>query len=227
MIELGLLYSIINILLALVLITGAFIVTRRDLMSLVNTYSMQSLLLALIAVALYLIHESQMLLYLAALTVISKVIVIPHALRWVQGRMSIKRDLEFSYMSSAESMLATLGMTLIVYYSFSRYFHGLGLNSLFYLGSVLGLSLALMGMIVTFTRRKVITKTIGYLTMENGVLLSGIFLAELPMIIEVLIIIDLMMLVLLAAIHAVGIDSSIEDFQAKMRPKNDAMKEDD
>jgi hydrogenase-4 component E len=206
----------IQALLALVLITGAFIVTRRDLLSLVSTYRMQSLLLTLMAVALYGLHASEVLLYLAALTFISKVIIIPSTLNGVQRRMNIRRDTEFAYMSSAGSMLATIAMILLVYYSFSGFLHELSLSGLTYLGSVFGISLALMGMLVILTRRKVITKVIGYLTMENGVLLFGIFIAELPFIIEVLIIIDLIMLILIATILSVGLDGSVEDFQSRV-----------
>ena len=62
-----------------------------------------------------------------------------------------------------------------------------------------------MGMLVIFSRKRIITKIVGYLTMENGVLLFGIFMAELPFIVELLIIIDLIILVILAAVLAFGI----------------------
>ena len=84
-------------------------------------------------------------------------------------------------------------------------------------GAVIGLSLTLMGMLVMFSRRKVITKALGYLSMENGVLMFGIFVTELPFILEVLIIIDLIILVLLTSILAVGLDSSIEEYRKKIR----------
>jgi hydrogenase-4 component E len=208
--------GLIKALLALVLITGAFIVTRRDLLALVSTYSLQSLLLAAMALVLYSENGSPMLLYLAALTIVFKVVVIPNAIRGVQRRMNIRRDLEFAFLSPTGSMLATIVLIILVYYSFSRPLRELSMSSLFYLGAVFGISLALMGMLVTFTRRKVVTKTIGYLTMENGVLMFGLFVTELPFIIEVLIIVDLMILVLLAAILAVGMDSTIEDFQTRL-----------
>jgi len=72
-------------------------------------------------------------------------------------------------------------------------------------------------MLVIFSRRKVITKAIGYLTMENGVLLFGIFVADLPFIIEILIVIDLMILVLLTTILAIGLDSTIEEYHQRLQ----------
>ncbi|MFH0861346.1 MAG: hydrogenase subunit [Candidatus Altiarchaeota archaeon] len=216
MIDTLFLAGLIKALLALVLITGAFIVTRRDLLSLVLTYRIQSILLTVLALVLYGVHASDVLIYLAALTFMSKVVVIPYAVKSVQKRMNIRRDLEFAYLSPSGSMLATIAMILLVYYSFSGFLRELSLSGLTYMGSVFGISLALMGMLVILTRRKVITKVIGYLTMENGVLLFGIFMTELPFIIEVLIIVDLIILVLIATILSTGIDGSIEEFQNRL-----------
>jgi hydrogenase-4 component E len=215
-----------KVLLALVLITGAFIVTRRDFRSMVAVYALQSLMLGILALVMYAENHSPILLGLAVMTIVFKVIAIPYAIRGVQKQMKIKRDVEFEYLSPTGSMMATIALIMLVYYSFSGFVHELSLSTLFYLGSVFGVSLALMGMLITFTRRKVITKTIGYLTMENGVLLFGLFLTELPLIIEVLILIDLVILVLLATILALGMDASIEDFQARLHPFH-GRKEDD
>jgi hydrogenase-4 component E len=87
---------------------------------------------------------------------------------------------------------------------------------MFFPGAVIGVSLALMGMMVIFTRKQMITKILGYLTMENGVLLFSLFVAELPFIIELLIILDLVMLIVLATVLAFGIDTSIDEFHDKL-----------
>jgi hydrogenase-4 component E len=210
--------SLIKALLALVLISGAFIVTRRDLLSLLTTYRIQSLLLVFLALALYVQQASQTLLALALLTLLGKVMFIPNFIRSIQRRMNIRRDIEFAFLTPNGSMLVTIMMILLVHYSFSRFLHELSLSGLVYMGAVFGFSLAIMGMIVTFTRRRVITKIIGYLTMENGVLVFGIFITELPLMIEAIIIIDLVILVLLATVLAIGIDSTIEDFQSRLNP---------
>lgn len=219
MIELNLIEGWIEVLLTLVLITGAFIVTRRDLLSVVSAYRVQSVLLVFIAVLLYLIDESPVLLYLAVLTLVSKVFVIPSAIKSIQKRIGIKRDLEFHYLSPIGSLFASILIFLFVYFLFSILLEDLFQNNkLLYTGAVFGVSLLLMGMVVTFSRKKIITKIIGYLAMENGVLMFGLFLTELPFIIEVLIIVDLVILVLLSAMLAVGIDSSIEEFHKRLHP---------
>ena len=91
-------------------------------------------------------------------------------------------------------------------------------STLFTLGATVGVSIVFMGMIVIFTRKQTLTNVVGYLTMENGVVLFSLFLTELPMLIEILIIIDLIMLTLIATVLAFGIDSTIEEFHARLNP---------
>jgi hydrogenase-4 component E len=130
--------------------------------------------------------------------------------------MPTKRDIEFRYLTPASSILLSALLMFIVYTSFSNVAATLFDDRLFFLGAVIGVSLALMGMMVIFSRSKVVSKIVGYLTMENGVLLFGLFIAEMPFIIEVLIVIDLVMLIVLATVMAFGIDSSIEAFHRRL-----------
>lgn len=208
--------GLIQALLVLIMITGALIVTRKDLFSLLSVYQLQSLFLMFLALTLYEESRNPVLLQMAALTLVSKVILIPHIIKRMQKEINISRDLSFRFLSPAYSLFLTVVLIFFSYYSLSKTLTELTDNKLFYLGAVFGISLALMGMMVTFSRKKIVTKTIGYLTMENGALIFSIFITELPFLIEVLIIIDLVILVLLAAILGVGMDSSIEDFQAKL-----------
>ena len=209
-----------EVLLVLVLVTGASIVTKKDLVSLISTYRTQSTLLALIAMILYVGDGNVTLLYLAILTFTSKAIIIPYVIRKVQREVQIPRDLLFHYISPSASIALSMVFLMLVYASLSKVFSELSLTPLFQLGAVFGITLALMGMMVVFSRKRVITKILGYLMMDNGVVLFSLFIAELPFIIEVLILIDLLIVVLLATILAVGMDSSLDEFQKRLHPFN-------
>lgn len=205
-----------KILFVLVLGTAALIITQRTLTSLFTFYAVQSLLVALIALVLFRENGSLVLLLMALLTIATKVILIPFVLKKIQKSMSIKRDLDFRYLTPISSVLLSTLMIFLVYQVFTRFLSGLSEDKLFSLGAVIGVSLMLMGMLVIFSRKKMITKIVGYLTMENGVLVFSLFISELPLIIEVLIILDLIMLIVLAAVLAFGIDSTIEDFHERL-----------
>ena len=219
--------NLTQILIVLILATAAIIIMKRDIRSLIRTYAFQSLLLAVMALLLFAATGSLTLLYLAIIILVSKVLIIPHFMRLVQKRLNIQRDVKFHFLSPVTSLLVSIVIILFVYLSFSNLLTELNRfnSSLFFLGATVGMSIVFMGMIVIFTRKQTITNIVGYLTMENGVVLFSLFLTELPLLIEVLIIVDLIMLTLIATILAFGIDSTIEEFHARLNPFSRPAKE--
>ena len=217
MIDPSTLQAIIRILLVIVIITAAYIISTRNLITLVTVYAFQSLTLVLMALALYSYEGATVLLAIAVITFISKVLVIPYFIATIQERVRIKRDIQFHYLNPTTSLLVSMALMLFIYIGLSKIMEGTpARESLVFFGAVIGLSLMLMGMMVTFSRKRAITKVLGYLSMENGVLLFGMFVTELPFIIEFLIIIDLIILVMLTTILTVGLDSTLEDYHNRL-----------
>jgi hydrogenase-4 component E len=217
MIDTETLSGVIKILFVCIIITAAYIISTRNLLSLVSVYALQSLTLACLALALYLLRSDPVLLAIALLTLVSKVLLIPYFIATVQERIRIKRDIEFHFISPTSSLIISMALMLVVYSALTRILQGTpARDNLFFFGAVLGISLMLMGMMVMLSRKRAITKVLGFLSMENGVLLFGIFVTELPFIIEFLIIIDLIILVLLTTILTVGIDSTLEDYHKRL-----------
>jgi hydrogenase-4 component E len=206
---------IIKILFVLILGTASSIIMQKTLSTLFSIYGIQSFLIAVISFVLFKETGSYILLVLALLTIVTKVIIIPYMLNKIRVTGALKRDAEFRYLTPVSAILIGIGLIVVVYISFSRVFM-LSQDNLFFLGAVIGVSLALMGMLVIFSRKKVVTKVVGYLAMENGILLFGIFMAELPLIIELLIIVDLIIFILLATVLAFGIESTEDDFRLKL-----------
>jgi hydrogenase-4 component E len=206
---------LIKILFILILGTGSLIIIQKTLSAMFSLYSLQSLLITVIAVVLFIQTGSGVLMALAAISFVTKVILIPFMLNKVRKESNLKRDGSFRYLTPVTSILAGIALIFIVYGSFNNVFN-LSRGSLFFLGAVIGVSLALHGMLVIFSRKKVISKIVGYLMMENGILIFSLFMAELPFIIELLILVDLIIFILLAAVLAFGIESTEEDFQRKL-----------
>jgi hydrogenase-4 component E len=206
---------LIKILFVLILGTASLIIMQKTLSALFSMYGLQSLLIALMALILFTQNGSVILLALAVVTIITKVIIIPYMLNKVRKDSGLQRDGEFRYLTPVGAILVGIGIIFVVYNAFNQV-SALSPDTLFFLGAVIGVSLALIGMLVIFSRKKVVTKTVGYLVMENGILIFSLFLAELPLIIELLIIIDLIIFIMLATILAFGIESTEEDFKRKL-----------
>jgi hydrogenase-4 component E len=214
---------LIKILFVLILGTVSLIIMQKTLSTLFSVYGVQSFLIAVISFILYRETGSTVLLILALLSVLSKVIMIPYMLNKIRTSGNVKRDAEFRYLTPVSALLIGVALIPVVYYSFDRVFN-LFEDHLFFLGAVIGVSLALLGMLVIFSRKKVVTKVVGYLTMENGILIFGLFMAELPLIIELLIIVDLIIFILLAAVLAFGIDSTEDEFRSRLSMFTDWLK---
>ncbi|MEI8330990.1 MAG: hydrogenase subunit [Methanomicrobiales archaeon] len=218
MIDQATIEGIIRILFVCIIITAAYVISTRNLLTVVSVYSLQSLTLVSIALALWSLYGSIVLLEIAVITLISKVIIIPYFIATIQEKIRIKRDIEFHYLSPTTSLIISMALMLAIYLAFTRIMRDFpnATGGLIFFGAVLGISLMLMGMMVTFSRKRTITKVLGFLSMENGVLLFGMFVTELPFIIEFLIVIDLIILVILTTILSVGIDSTLEDYHKRL-----------
>jgi hydrogenase-4 component E len=188
---------------------------QKTLSSLFSLYGTQSFLIALTSLILFVETGAYVLLALALISIVTKVMIIPYMLNKVRVDSGLKRDGDFRYMTPVVAILVGVALIFVVYNSFYQVF-GLSQDNLFFLGAVIGVSLALSGMLVIFSRKKVVTKTVGYLVMENGILIFSLFMAELPFIIELLIIVDLIIFILLATILSFGIESTEEDFHRKL-----------
>ncbi len=206
---------LIKILFVVILGTASLIIMQKTLSYLFSMYGVQSLMIALISLLLFKETGSYVLLALAVITIITKVLIIPYMLNKVRRDSNLKRDSEFRYVTPVAAILIGVALIFAVYNSFYRVFQ-LSQDNLFFLGAVIGVSLALIGMLVVFSRKKVVTKIVGYLVMENGILIFSLFMAELPFIIELLIIVDLIIFIVLSTILAFGIESTEEEFHRKL-----------
>ncbi len=206
---------LVKILFVVILGTASLIIMQKTLSALFSLYGTQSFLIALISLILFVETGGYVLLALAIISIITKVIIIPYMLNRVRIDSGLKRDGDFRYLTPVGAILVGVALIFVVYNSFYQVF-GLSQDNLFFLGAVIGVSLALSGMLIIFSRKKVVTKTVGYLVMENGILIFSLFMAELPFIIELLIIVDLIIFILLATILSFGIESTEEDFHRKL-----------
>lgn len=208
----------IRTLLIFLLLDVIFILRTRTLNSIVKLYSFQSFLLFIIGFLLYYEDGEIFILVLAFLTLLSKAILLPYYIQRIAMRLKIKRDIVFEYLTGTTSILLSLVTITVVYKVLTNFAPDLNISiqSIKFIGMVVGLSLAFIGLIIIFTRRMVITDIIGYLTMENALVLMSYSLVELPYIIDILIILDVMIIALLSATLAFGIDTSIEEFHENL-----------
>jgi hydrogenase-4 component E len=212
--------ELLKICLVLLVILTTIIISRKNLISLISIYAFHSLVLSLVAILFFLSDGAYTFLYAAILTLISKSIFIPLLLKRAQKNMIIYTDIEYHYLKPVSSIFFGLLIIISSFFIFSKIKDYLGLTPLYYFGVILGFSLVMIGFMIIFSRRKIITKILGYLVMENGVVLLSLFIGEMPLLIEMMVLMDLLVLVAITCILGFGMNSSMEEFHAKLNPFN-------
>ena len=210
--------ELLKICIILFVVLTVVIISRRNLISLIDTYAILSFVLSIIAFIFFLAERSDVFLYTAILTIISKSIFIPILLKKTQKNMKIYTDVDYHYLQPISSIFLSLLIIISGFFIFANVKSFLGLSPFYYFGVIMGFSLVLIGFMIIFSRRKIITKIIGYLIMENGVVLLSLFIGEMPLLIEVLVLMDLLVLVAIISILGFGMDSSMTEFHKRLNP---------
>ncbi len=195
-------FSVIDFISVGILLTAVAMNAFRRLESCVRTYTVNSWLLSsLIAIVAFMIGETH--LYIAAaLTLITKGILLPVFLRRIVKQMKVTHDVE-PYINNALSLTISGILVAVVYASLSAGIFVSGFSR-----NVLQISIAviLIGLFIMITRRKAITQVIGLLFMENGLFLAGFSLTfGMPTIIELGVLFDMLMGVIILGIFAIQI----------------------
>lgn len=178
----------------ILLMVSAFLLTRVTNMRLaVWILSAQSLVVA--AASLVKGFETGQLHYFfaALMTAVIKAGIIPYALFRILGRLKRERE-TVTALTANRSSLAALAATAVAYSFIDRTMLGVISRD----AVAASIALALIGLLIIMLRHQAVLQIIGLNTMENGLYLLGLSLADgLPLIIELGIFFD--------ALVAVGI----------------------
>lgn len=178
----------VDLLNALLLLTGFLLVGYKRLLPYVRVYAFQSALLAALSLALALQTGLLHLYLMAALTLLIKGVLIPWSLLALIARLQIKREIETTINVPLSLLSAGALVVLAQWVAQPLLARGAGGMSI---TLIVSLALVLMGLFLMATRRKAITQIVGLLTMENGLFLTGIAMTSgMPMLVELGVLFD-------------------------------------
>src|SRR5512133_1192782 len=176
---------------SIVLIFGILLLWRRSLSAYISSFRWQSAVLAVvIAMIGYFGHDPELYL-VAAVTFILKAVIMPHYLDRMRTRLGVTREVE-PYINNASSLILA-GLLVLFAYAVTRplmLVSALPTRS----GIPLAMGLIFVGFFVVLSRKKALTQIIGFLVLENGiVLLAALGTFGIPLIVELGIFLDLLM----------------------------------
>ena len=204
---------------ALVLVLAILQITSDRLYFSIKVYAIQSFFVAISILSIG-IYSSSFDLYVSSLlTLVIKTFVIPYALFKTIDEMRIKREIK-AFINITNSLMV-ISAIIIFTFLLTRYID-LG-------GSVIAkeifpisLSIIFIGAFIMVSRQKPITQLIGFLTLENGIMLVATSVTYgMPLIVEIGIFFDVIVGATMASliIHHINHDiddideSSVSDFK--------------
>jgi hydrogenase-4 component E len=160
----------------------SFVLIYQDrLTATLNTFAAQSIVLSLSVGWQAVIQDAPHLLVTAAIAFAVKGLVIPAALHRIVRRLGIHREVDEA-LSAGPTMLVGLGLValsiLLVLPA------GGNVGFLAREDLAFALAIILLGLLVMITRRNAVTQIVGFMSMENGLILAATGAKGMPLVVE-------------------------------------------
>lgn len=172
----------INLFAAVLLLLSFAMLSQRRILSLIHLFTLQGVTLVAATAAVAYVTDQHHLYYSAAITLVTKVIIIPVLLHRLINRLNVKWDVE-TLINIPTTML--IGILLVVF-SFNLAMPIARLSTSV-VHSTLGIALAcvLLSFMMMITRAKAVPQVIGFLSMENGLFFAATAATYgMPMVVE-------------------------------------------
>jgi hydrogenase-4 component E len=170
-------------LLAGLLVLVSFLELYQDrLYSLLNVFAAHAALLALAVAWQASIQHAPHLYVTATIALLFKAIIIPVALHRMIARLGIHREIE-TVVGIGPTMLAGIGLvalSMVVMLRAAAEADPLAREDLAF-----ALSVVLLGLLMMVTRRNAVSQVIGFMSLENGLVLAATGAKGMPLVVEI------------------------------------------
>ncbi|HEX7968949.1 MAG TPA: hydrogenase-4 component E [Stellaceae bacterium] len=170
-------------LLAGALVLASFVMLYQDrLYALLNVYAGHALVLALSVAWQAFIQDAPHLYVTAAIALVFKAIIIPVALRRIIRRLGIHREIE-TVVGIGPTMLAgmaLMALSMVVMLRVTSEATPIAREDLAF-----ALAVVLLGLLMMVTRRNAVSQVVGFMSVENGLVLAATGAKGMPLVVEI------------------------------------------
>lgn len=191
---------LLEILIAIILTSAIFMSGFRRIKLLTQAFALQALAISCITVYLGYTMGENHFYTIAIFGIITKVILIPFIIRKALRNSKHNRELEPLISPFNSYFLASFAVVMAYYFLQDAN------NYLLTTGAVV----MIVGAFLIITRRKTITQMIGFVVMENGIVLIETSIAHISLIIESVIILEGLLLALIMGIMIFQINQTFK-----------------
>jgi hydrogenase-4 component E len=165
------------------LVLASFMLLYQDRLSaLVNMFALHALVLALSVAWQAFVQDAPHLYVTAVIALVFKAMVIPTALHRIIKRLGIHREIE-NVVGIGPTMLAGIGLVALAMVVMLRV--TAGGDRLAGEDLAFALSVVLLGMLIMVTRRNAVSLVIGFMSLENGLVLAATGAKGMPLVVEI------------------------------------------
>ena len=155
---------------------------QTRLTALLNTFALHAFVLALSVAWQAYIQDAPHLYVTAAIALVFKAIIIPMALHRIVRRLGIHRQIE-TVGGIGPTMLAGMGLvalSMVLMLRVTAEADPLAREDLAF-----SLSVVLIGLLMMVTRRNAVSQVVGFMSLENGLVLAATGAKGMPLVVEI------------------------------------------
>jgi hydrogenase-4 component E len=174
-------YDVAHLLGASVLVLSFALLFQRRILGVLNIFALQAAVLAAAAAWQAYTQDAPHLYITAAIALLFKAIAIPVALRRIAFRFRIHRTVE-TVLGIGPTMIAgvcLVGLSVVLVLPLTRQSVLMTRDDL-----ALALSIVLIGLLMMITRRNALTQVVGFMSLENGLILAAVGVVGMPLVVE-------------------------------------------
>lgn len=178
----GLVLDIAHMLAGGLVLISLLMLYQDRLLALINVYALHALVLSVSVAWQAWLQDAEHLYITAIITLLAKAIIIPYGLHRIVRRLGIHRDIE-NVLGIGVTMLAGIGLvalSLVLMLQITADANPLTRQDLAF-----SLSIILLGLLLMVTRRNAVGQVIGFMSLENGLVLAAAGAKGMPLVVEI------------------------------------------
>ncbi|OAF16356.1 hydrogenase-4 component E [Bradyrhizobium centrolobii] len=165
------------------LVLASFMMLYQDrLYALLNVYAVHAGVLALSVAWQAYVQQAPHLYVTALIALVFKAVIIPVALHRIIKRLGIHREIE-SVIGIGLTMMAGIGLVALSMVVMLRVTPGA--DALAREDLAFALSVVLLGLLIMVTRRNAVSQVVGFMSLENGLVLAATGAKGMPLVVEI------------------------------------------
>ena len=200
--------QLIHLFAALLLLLAFAMLTQRRILSLINLFALQGVVLVLSTLVVAYSTNQSHLYYSALLTLVLKVVLLPWIVHRLIRALNVRWDVE-TLINIPTTMLIGIVLVIFAFNLAAPIAQIAGTVT----KSTIGIATActLLAFLMMITRRKAVSQVIGFLAMENGLFLAATSATYgMPMVVELGIALDVLVATLLFGVFFFHIRETFE-----------------